>query len=91
MSCDSSHGDAPRLGAAAAELAENIADRDGAHLRARHAGNFEHRHAAAACLHLDLDFLVVEFAGAQLLAEAFARRRAGAGADQRIDHALLGC
>jgi len=41
------HGDAPGLGAAATELAENIADIDGTHLRARHAGNFEHRHAAA--------------------------------------------
>ena len=84
------HGDAPRLGAAAAKLAENVADIDGAHLRARHAGNFEHRHAAAASLHLDLDFLVVEFAVAQFLAEAFARGRARAGADQRIEHALFG-
>ena len=41
------HGDAARLGAAAAHLAEDIADVDGAHLRARHAGDFEHRHAAA--------------------------------------------
>ena len=84
------HGDFARLGFAAAKLAENIADIDGAHLRARHAGNLEHRHAAAARLHLDLDFLVVDFAGAQFLAEALARGRAGAGADQSVDHALLG-
>ncbi len=90
ISCDSCDGDAPRLGAAAAQLAEDFADIDGAHLRARHAGDFEHRHAAAAGLHLDLDFLVVELAGAQLLAEAFARRRAGGRADQGVDHALLG-
>ena len=83
------HGDAARLGLAA-ELAENVAEIDGAHLRARHAGDFEHRHAAAARLHLDLDFLVVQFAGAQPLAEAFARRRAGTRPDQGVDHALLG-
>ena len=41
-------------------------------------------------LHLDLDFLVVELAGAQLLAEAFARGGARAGADQRIEHAFFG-
>ena len=41
-------------------------------------------------LRLDLDFLVVEFAGAQFLAEGIAGRGAGAGADQRIEHALLG-
>ena len=84
------HGDPARLGAAAAELAENIADRDRAHLRAGHAGNLEQRHAAAGGLHLDLDLLVVELAGAQLLAERFLGRGAGIGADQRVEHALLG-
>ena len=84
------HRDAARLGAAAAELAENIADRDRAHLRARHAGNIEQRHAAAGGLHLDLDLLVVELAGAQLLAERFLGRGAGIGADQRIEHAIFG-
>ena len=73
----------------AAHLAEDIADRNGAHLRAGHAGNFEHRHAARG-LRLDLDFLVVEFAGAQLLAEGIAGRGAGAGADQRVEHAIFG-
>ena len=33
-------------------------------------GQLEHRHAAAACGDLDLDLLVVEFAGAQLAPEA---------------------
>ena len=79
---------APRLGAAAAQLAENVADRDGADLRARHAGNFEQRHAAGG-LHFDLDFLVIELAGAQLAAERFLGRRAGIGANQRIEDAAL--
>ena len=74
---------------AAAHLAEDVADRDRAHLRAGHAGDLEHRHAAGG-LRLDLDFLVVEFAGAQLLAKGIAGRGAGVGADQRIEHAILG-
>src|SRR5262249_11534585 len=64
-------------------------DIDRAHLRARHAGNFEHRHTGAASLHFDLDFLVVQFAFAQLLAEALARRRARPGTDQGTQHALF--
>src|ERR1700719_3947501 len=84
------HGDAPRLGAAAAELAENVADRDRAHLRAGHAGNVEQRHAAAGGLHLDFDLLVVELARAQLFAERFLGRGAGIGADQRVEHAIFG-
>ena len=90
ISCDSCDGDAARLGAAAAHLAEDVADVDGAHLRAGHAGNFEHRHAAAGGRHLDLDFLVVQFAGAELLAERLLGRGAGVRPDQRIDDALLG-
>ena len=73
-----------------AHLAEDIADRDRAHLRARHARDFEHRHAAAGGLRLDLDFLVIELAGAQFLAERLPGGGAGAGPDQRIEHALLG-
>ena len=41
-------------------------------------------------LRLDLDFLVVELAGAQFLAKRIPRRGAGAGADQGIEHAILG-
>ena len=41
-------------------------------------------------MRLDLDFLVVQFAGAELAAERVARRRTGARADQRIEHAFLG-
>src|SRR5580692_2884723 len=84
------HIDAPALGAAAAELAENVADRDRAHLRAGHAGDVEQRHAAAGGLYLDLDLLVVELARAQLFAERFLGRGAGIGADQRIEHAVFG-
>src|SRR3984893_1728558 len=79
---------APGLGPAA-QLAEDVADRDRAHLCPGHAGNLEHRHAARG-LRLDLDFLVVEFAGAQLPAKRIARGGAGVGANQGIEHALLG-
>jgi ATP-dependent HslUV protease ATP-binding subunit HslU len=58
-------------------------------LRAGHAGDLEHRHATAAALQLDLDFLVVDLAGPKLFAEALARGRAGAGADNRVQHALF--
>src|ERR1700722_14970718 len=84
------HGDPARFGAAAAELAENVADRDRAHLRAGHAGDVEQRHAAAGGLHLDFDLLVVELARAQLFAERFLGRGAGIGADQRVEHAIFG-
>ena len=83
------NGDPPRFGAAAAKLAENVADRNSAHLRARHAGNFEQRHAAAARLHLDLDLLVVELAGAELLSEASLVVALADSADQRVEHALF--
>ena len=46
--------------------------------------------AAARGLHLDLDFLVVELAGAQLLAERLLGGGARVLADQRVDDALLG-
>jgi hypothetical protein len=74
---------------APAHLAKNIADRDRAHLRAGHARDFEHRQAAGR-LRLDLDLLVVELARAQFLAKGFPGRRARAGTDQRVEHALLG-
>ena len=84
-------GDAARFWASA-ELAENVADRDGADLRARHAGNLEERHAAPAPgLHLDLDLLVVELARAQLAPEGVLGGGAGTGAGERVDHALFSC
>ena len=48
------------------------------------------RHAAAGVGDLDLDLLVVELAGAQPLAEGVAGGQSGVGADQRVEHALLG-
>src|SRR4051812_17904579 len=82
--------EAARFGAAAAKLAKDVADRNRAHLRAWHPGNFEHRHAAARGLKLELDFLVVELAGAQLLAKGVLGGRACILANQSADDALLG-
>src|SRR5215510_7918139 len=83
-------GDAARLGALAERLAENIAQIDHADMAARHAGDLEGWHASAGIGDLDLDFAVVEFAGAQALTEGVAGSEVCAGADQSIDHALLG-
>ena len=55
-----------------------------------HAGDFEGGHACAGIGDLDLDLAVVELACAQALAEGVAGGKIGVGADQRIDHALLG-
>src|SRR5262245_53928947 len=78
------------LGTATAELSENVAKIDGAHLRSRHAGNFEHWHAGTAHLHFDLDFLVVELTAAQLFPETFARGRTCSRTNKRIEHAFFG-
>ena len=59
-------------------------------MAAWHAGNLEGWHAGAGIGDLDLDLAVVELAGPQPLAKGIARGKTGAGADQRIDHALLG-
>ena len=48
------------------------------------------RHSAAGVVDLDFDLLVVEFAVAQFLAEAFLGGGAGIGTHQRLQHALLG-
>ena len=84
------HRDTPGLGAAASELAENVADRDRSHLRARHAGDLEQGHAAAPRLHLDLDLLVVELAGTQPLAERLFGGSAGILPDQCAHDPFLG-
>src|SRR5690349_18201238 len=83
------HGHPPRFGAAAAKLAENVADIDGAHLCTRHTGNLKKGHARRASLYLDFDFLVVDLSVAELLAEALARGRTGARPDEGIEHTLL--
>ena len=59
-------------------------------MASRHAGNLEGRHASAGIGDLDLDLAIVELVGAQTLAEGVAGGEIGVGADQRIDHALLG-
>src|SRR4051812_42507967 len=84
------HCDTAGFGAAAAELAEDVADVYGSHLRTGHAGNFEHRHAAARGGYLDFDLLVVQLAGAKFLAERVFSGRACVRANQRIDDARFG-
>src|SRR5262249_25032294 len=81
-------GDAPGLSATSSEFAENVTYRDCAHLGPRDPGDLEHRHAARG-LYLDIDLFFVKLARAQLLAETVARRSAGIGAHQRIEHTLL--
>ena len=73
----------------AAHLAENVADRNRAHLRAGHAGDLEHRESAARLLYLNFDFLVVHLAIAQLAPERLLGGGTGGRPGQRIDHALL--
>ena len=82
--------DAPPFRLAAERLAQHVGEIDHTDLRAGHAGNLEQRLAAARLAHFDLDFLVVEFAGAQPFAEAFACRAVGAAAGQPIDDTILG-
>src|SRR5262249_25349188 len=73
--------DAASLGAAACELAEDIANRDRTHLCAGHPGNFEQGHTTTARLYLDLNLLVVELAGAQ----PFSKRVLGRGVGMLTD------
>src|SRR4029079_1596317 len=80
---------AARLCAAAAKLAENIADIDCAHLCTRHARYLEHRHATTAGLHFNLYLFVVPLACSQFLSETLPRGRASARADQCVEDALF--
>ncbi len=82
------HRDAAHLGLATECFAEHVAQIDHADLRIRHAGNLEGRRAHVAGF--DLDFLVVQFARTQALAERVARGRACRGAHQRIEHTFFG-
>ena len=63
---------------------------DRAHLRARHAGNFEHRHAAAGLPPPRSRFPCRRARQCGAACGSFLGRGAGARADQRIEHALLG-
>ena len=77
------------LRAALKGLAENVAKRKGGDA-AGDIGHFEYRAARAGGGDFDFDFLVVEFAGAIFPAKAFPRRRLGGGANQSVEHAVLG-
>ena len=84
-------GELLALDLGAERLAEHLAEIDHAHLRAGHARDVEGRHAGgAALLHVDLDRPVGQRAVAQAAAELVAGLLAGRGADQRVEHALLG-
>ena len=76
---------------APAHLAENIANGDGTHLRAGHAGDIEGGHATAANLHFKLDVLVIQITRAEFFAEAVTRGFTRGGANQRIQNTLFGC
>ena len=80
-------GQLARLGALAERLAQHLVEVDHADLAAR---DVEGRELRTRVGHLDLDLLVVQLVGAQLLAEALARGGDAPGADQRVEHALLG-
>ena len=81
------YGHPARLGALAEGLAQHVVEIDHADLAA---GDVEGRELRAGVRHLDLDLLVVELVGAQPLAEILARGRRRLGADQGVEHALLG-
>ena len=84
-------GHAPLRGAAAERLAEDVVQIDHAHLGAGHARDVHRRQRQAALVrHLDIDLLVVEFAGTQLAAERIARALGGILADKRVEHAAFG-
>src|SRR5579883_1215468 len=80
---------APRFRAPAKRAAEDIADRDRADRRARHIGQLEHRQRRRGLRNLDLDFLVVELACSEPLAERIARGLRSAGADKGVEHPLF--
>ncbi len=77
------------LGAPAERLAQHVADIDHADRRAGLARHLE-LHGRACIGDLDLDLTLGKLAVAQLVAEAQPRLFAGAGAAQRIEHAILG-
>ena len=84
------HGDPSRLGPLAERLAEHVAQIDHSDMAAGHAGNFEGRHSGAGIGDLNLDLAIVELTSTQALAERVAGGEIGVGADQRVDHSLLG-
>ena len=87
---DVAHGGAARFGLAAQGFSEQVAQGNRADRSTRHVRQFEHRRRGASGGHFDFDLLVVEFAGAQLLAKTLARGGRSGGANQCIEHALFG-
>ena len=77
-------------GPPAHRLAEQIANVEHADIGARHARQFELRHARGRVRHLDLDVLVVKLPVAQFLAEGIAGAGRSGAADQGIEHAFFG-
>src|SRR5262249_44537556 len=84
------HGNLARLGALTECLAEHLGEIDHADMASGHAWDLEGRHACAVVDDLNLDLAVVELAGAKPFAESIAGGESGIGADQSVDHALLG-
>ena len=79
------------LGAGAESLAKDVAEIEHPHLRAGHARDLEGRQVGRrTLLHRDLDLALVEHALAQLAAKLLPGVGAGIGADQRVEHPLLG-
>ena len=81
------HGHAA-AGAAAAHLAEQLAQVDGTHLALT--GGVKGGEGVGAVGHLDLDHGIVQLAPPQLAAEHLARLVAGIAPGDRLDHAFLG-
>src|SRR5690606_30723289 len=77
------------LRASAHCLAEHLGEVKDPDIGAGHTRNLETGHAGTRVSDFDVDFLVVQFTAAQLLAETVAggwRRR---GADESVEHSLL--
>ncbi len=83
-------GGAVRLGALAERLAHHLREVQHAHRGAGLAGDVDALERRGRIGQRQLDLLVVQLAGAQLLAEGVAGGRAGARPHQRVEDALLG-
>ena len=83
------HGQLDRLGAAAAHLAQHLRQVQQADI-AGAAWHIQPLQRRGRVRQSDLDLLVVQFPGAQFLAEGLARRRLRARSDQGVQDAFLG-
>ena len=82
------HRHAARLGLATKGLAQHVRQVHHANAGTGHAGQLEAGHLRLGA-DLDLDFLVIKVTLAQLLAEAVTGGRAGAAANEGIEHPLF--